>query len=131
MEGRRLARALVLCALAGLSGCRSEAESRAHRLRALREDAQEAVAALDVFCAAREAALDSIADGAAGWEPALEELLRATDAVDDYCEGAGQSHDHAVEGARTAPADTRNVPPVLTPSNVASAIVPEITSIVP
>ena len=65
---------------------------------------QEAVAALDVFCAAREAALDSIAGGMAGWEPALEELLRATDDVDDYCEGAGESHDHTVDGSRTAPA---------------------------
>jgi hypothetical protein len=106
MRGCRLARALVLCALAGQPGCRSEAESRAHRLRALRSDAQDAVAALDAFCAAREAALDSIAGGTAGWEPALEELLRATDDVDDYCEGAGQSHDHAVEGSRGAPADT-------------------------
>lgn len=106
MARGRLARLCLLCALAAVPGCRSEAESRARRLSALRQDAQEAVAALDAYCAAREAALDSLAGGAAGWEPALEELLRAPDAVDDYCERGGGPHDHAVEGSRIPPADT-------------------------
>jgi hypothetical protein len=45
--------------------------------------------------------------GEPGWERALEDVLRATPALDDYCADLKQPHEHEAGAAATPPA----VPP--------------------
>jgi hypothetical protein len=106
---RRLT-AVVLAACAGISlGSCGEAERRADRVSDLRKQAERGLTAVERFCEERALALDRFREDEPGWERALEEVLRATDPLTDYCETEHAGHDHGepLEGGfRRPPPDT-------------------------
>ena len=105
---RRLAAAALLaCAGFSLSSC-TEDERRADRVSSQRKGAERGLATVERFCNQRESVLARFRDGEPGWERALEEVLRASDPLNDYCESdPGHDHDADLEGGfRRAPPDT-------------------------
>lgn len=96
--GRGARAGLAACLLLTLPACRSELERRARHIAGLRERAVSGIAAADHFCAERARVLEHFQQDEPGWERALEETLRAPDALNDYCEDTHDSHDHDGEG---------------------------------
>jgi hypothetical protein len=111
--GRRAVQAsatTLLLAIPLAPGCRNEAERRAAGIEGLRERAAVAVRDLERYCDARDSVVSGTDRGEIGWEAALEEVLRAPDAVNDYCAERG-AHDHEAPAAAPDPVSsdtTRN-----------------------
>jgi len=87
---RRLA-VIVLATSALTTACRDAAERRAAELAELRGRAATGLAAAQRYCAERATVLTAAARGEPGLDRALDELLLAPHALDDFCEGG----DHA------------------------------------
>jgi hypothetical protein len=101
MAGLRIG--VVLCIAVAIWGCKSEAERRADRLSDLREEAARGVATAQRYCTERDNALARFHSGEAGWDRAIEEVLRAPNALDDFCEAASRPHEHSGEDLETPP----------------------------
>jgi hypothetical protein len=94
---------VALCVAAAATGCKSEAERRADRLSDLREEAARGIAAAQRYCTERAHALARFHGGEAGWDRAIEEVLRAPNALDDFCEASSRPDEHTGEDAVSQP----------------------------